>query len=51
MDKADKALWADMKFYQHRDIADGRKHRKVQRSGAVMCLTLVRELELKQGDG
>ena len=28
MNKADKALWMDMKFYKNKRIAEGRKHRR-----------------------
>ena len=28
MNKADKALWMDMKFYQSKGIAEGRKHKR-----------------------
>ena len=30
MNKADKAMWMDMEFYENEEIAEGRKHKKMQ---------------------
>ena len=49
MDKADNALWMDMKFYKNKGIAEGRKHKKYQE--VVQSCLLHSRLELEQGNG
>ena len=50
-DKADKAMWVDMKFYQNRGIAEGKKTQKIRINCAVVHSSLMWKLELEQKDG
>ena len=51
MNKADKALWVDMKFYKNKGIVGGRKQQKVQRGGSIVHSSLMRRLELERRNG
>ena len=49
MDKADKALWMDLKFNKNQGFAEGRKHKRYQE--VVQSCLLHSRLELEQGKG